>query len=56
MDELDVDKIEELAKSEPKDKKDEIHRNLKIVLTIVGIIGFGIGIAVNYYQLRELRK
>lgn len=56
MDELDVDKIEELANTEPKDKKEEIHRNLKIVLTVVGIIGFGIGIAVNYYQLKKLSK
>tara|TARA_R110000850_G_scaffold74671_3_gene163318 strand:- start:298 stop:468 length:171 start_codon:yes stop_codon:yes gene_type:complete len=52
----DIENIVDLAKAEPKDKKAEVHRNLKIGFTVLGIIVFGMSAVINYYTLKKLTK
>lgn len=51
-----IEQIEDLMEAEPKDKKAEFHRNLKIGATVLVIVVFGMNAIINYYTLKKLTK
>jgi hypothetical protein len=52
----ELEQIEKEVKTEAKTAKDEIYKNLKIALTVVAILSFILGIGVNYYTLKNIKK
>jgi len=52
----DIEQIVDLSDDVAKDKKEELHRNLKIGLSVLAIVAFGMSIVINYYTLKKLTK
>ncbi len=52
----EIDSLIENVESQPKTKKDEIHKNLQIVFALVGIGTFILSGLVNYYTLKRIAK
>lgn len=52
----DIEDLENLMEQEPKDKKAEVHRNLKIGFTILGFVVLGMTAVINYYTIKKLSK
>ena len=52
----ELKELEDTVKTEAKSAKEEIYKNLKIALTVVAILSFMLGIAVNYYTLKKISK
>lgn len=51
-----IDGLLEAIENEPKDKKAEFHRNLRIAFTSLGIVVFAMSAIVNYYTIQKLKK
>lgn len=51
-----IEDIADLAEDDPKDKKAEFHRNLKIAATSLVIIAFGMSVIINFYTLRKIMR